>query len=829
MATRQITIDDGSKKRKQVDFDVQPLSLKPTITNGGNYNVFAAPTPKTNQALQLSESLKQLPKLGNQFAKIQQGIGQERADLIQGQDAEEELKRLKKEEPETFMNFMRRKAYTDSLIEKHIRTDMVPNTLRGLKKSANARVYGNEKDFNANIDEQLSSSWQSFEQSVGADVANSTEGKTIWNNLADEMRVQAQSAYFESQDKVALENDIESLEHRIASQLSPTDIEGNAREIDLNFVSDLTKTAIPELMSKHGMSRGEASTHLRKIMATRLETLQVKGKNLMVLDLAEAMGRTVSKDGVRIYEGDSATALSMARTLAAARKEIEDLEDEENDIDQSTQKEFVGQSGAAHDKLKNGTRWSELTPTGQQIVLMPLQTLDPTFTMERLSDAMAPTDGDAGGGLEVFSALMDEISVTGSDRSVSLLNMTRTATINARVTAGQLKGEPKVITGSVKRETVERAYRDAAVTDADLTLQKFLKRENILSWPSLDLLEGKLKSINTFMRDPVYDDIPKQTKLVVDAVYSSYDNEESATQLGLVTKSDIAVYANTFSNQIQTLMKDEAEMGLIKASVTPEEKAAGIKTYLERQKELVDNTRTSIEMIIKETEGADINFQDKRVFDSEVGKQELEHNTISDTARIKDLKLRNFLPFGHIGSIIPPNEAYEMEAPFKTNESKLKPKKEKTGEKAFFVYPLSRTYRTEWSREEINTDRQEMIKRIDAGVDTSAYQEQLAYSLYSHGLDMKAEPEKSIELMKKAKVDGLDVPMFTERQDALMFGNQVLEVFNKIVAVEKLTPQDVKLVEQAKYLGLIVEGKLNKDEFISRANLFTSAQYSLIK
>ncbi len=829
MATRQITIDDGSKRRKQVNFDVQPMSLNPTITNGGNYNVFAAPTPKTNQALQLSESLKQLPKLGNQFAKIQQGIGQERADLIQGQDAEEELKRLEKEEPETFRNFMRRKAYSDSLIEKHIRTEMVPNTLRGLKKSANARIYGNEKDFNANIDEQLSSSWQSFEQSVGADVANSVEGKTIWNNLTDEMRVQAQSAYFASQDKVALENDIESLEHRISSQLSPTDIEGNARDIDLNFVSDLTKTAIPDLMRKHGMSRGEASTHLRQIMDRRLATLQVEGKNLMVLDLAEAMERTVSKDGVRIYEGDSATALSMARTLASARKEIEKLEDEENDIDQNTQKEFVGQSVAAYDKLKNGTRFSELTTNEHQLVLAPLQTLDPKFTMERLSDAMAPTDGDAGGGLEVFSELMDEINVQGSDRSVSLLNMTRTSISHARVTAGQLKGEPNVITGSTEREDIEKEYRDAAVNDADLTLQKFLKRENILPWPTLEALEGKLKSINTFMRDPVYDDIPVQTKLVVDAVYASYAAEDSATQLGMVTKSDVAVYANTFSNQIQTIMKNEAEMGLIKASVTPEEKAAGIRTYLERQKELVDNTRTSIEMVMKDTEGADINFQDKRVFDSEIGKQELEHDTVSDTARTKELGLRNLLPFGHIGSIIPPNEVYEMEAPFKTNESKLKNQKEKTGDKAFFVYPLSRTYRTEWSREEINADRQEMIQRMDAGSNVASYQEQLAYSLHTHGLDMKAEPERSIELMKKAQVDALDVPMFTERQDALMFGNQVLEVFNKIVAVEKLTAQDIKLVEQAKYLGLIVEGKLNKDEFISRANLFTAAQYSLIK
>ena len=102
MATRQITINDGSKGRKQVDFDLNPLTLRSTITNGGNYNVAVGPTPLTSQAYQLSENLKRLPAIGKQFAQIQQGIGEERAGLIQGADAEEELKRLKEEEPETF-------------------------------------------------------------------------------------------------------------------------------------------------------------------------------------------------------------------------------------------------------------------------------------------------------------------------------------------------------------------------------------------------------------------------------------------------------------------------------------------------------------------------------------------------------------------------------------------------------------------------------------------------------------------------------------------------------------------------------------------------------
>jgi len=818
MATRQITIDDGSKRRKQVNFDVQPMSLNPTITNGGNYNVFAAPTPKTNQALQLSESLKQLPKLGNQFAKIQQGIGQERADLIQGQDAEEELKRLEKEEPETFMNFMRRKAYTDSLIEKHIRTEMVPNTLRGLKKSANARIYGNEKDFNANIDEQLSSSWQSFEQSVGADVANSVEGKTIWNNLTDEMRVQAQSAYFASQDKVALENDIESLEHRISSQLSPTDIEGNARDIDLNFVSDLTKTAIPDLMRKHGMSRGEASTHLRQIMDRRLATLQVEGKNLMVLDLAEAMGRTVSKDGVRIYEGDSATALSMARTLASARKEIEDLEDEENDIDQLSQKEFTGQLLGATRALQNGARFQDLTPNQQLLVLAPIQNANPNFTLEDLQAKMSPqSEGEVGGGLETLESILTDLTVNGTDRAQLLLNATKSSFNHALVTASQIKGAPKAVKSKEQRLNYQEKFRNEKIMDPDLSLTQFLKQENITSWEDINQLELKMADVNSVMRSPAYEEVPEKTRIAVKASFATLEESDA---LGIISTESRDKFIDDFAVQIQKILVEEAESGTLK----PED-------YVKRRDELVKRADKSLMEIMRTTEGTDINFQDTNTPDAEVGKQEL-NQTVTSMAQ------PSFAVNPLYGALVTtglntPAEGYqsteELKVPFKTNDSKLKEVKTKRDKKAFGVVPLYDTYRTEWSREEIDADRQEMIKRIDLGSNVASYQGALGYSLYSHGLDIIEDADNAISLMEKAGVDSMDVSLFTDPAEFMVFGDQIYDVYKKVVAVETLTPQDEKLIETAKFLGLMVNGDLNERNFAVRVQKFITVQSQLIK
>lgn len=831
MATRQITINDGSKGREQVDFDLNPLTLRSTITNGGNYNVSAAPMPLTSQAYQLSESLKRLPALGQQFAKIQQGIGQERADLIQGADAEEELNRLKEEEPETFFNFMRRKAYSDSLIEKHVRTQMVPNTLNGLKKSADARVFQNENDFNANIDEQLSSSWQEFEQSVGEDVANSVTGKTIWNNLADQMRVEAQASYYESQDAVALENNLESIEHRIASQLSPVDAEGNARDVDPNFVAKLTKTAIPELMEKHGMSRKDASNHLRKIMATRLKIEQVEGKNLRVLDLAEAMERTVSDDGVPIYEGDSATSLLIAETVATARAEIEKQEEDENDIDQQMQKKFVGANLGAYGQFEGGTRWEEMTPIGHQLVLAVFQDLDPTFTMEKLSDRMKPQEaGQVGGGLEVFTAIMDEIAVNGSDRAQSLIEMTRNATNMARISAGQIKGEPSIVLGSVERGNVERQYRDAAMADPKLTLQQFLKKQNILGWDALTVMEAKLADVNTLMLHPVYGAIEEKTSLAIDGIYESYTAEDAAVEIGQVTKADVATYIDSFSTQIQNVMKEEAEAKVIKPSVTAEEKEAGIKTFEERRKELVATMRKSMELILKSTEGEDINFQEQDKFSDEIGSKELLQDTVSDKFRVKRQGIFETLnPFNAGKRGVEAGEPLEELIPFKTNESRGKEVKERKDKNAFGFVPLYEKYMTAWSYEDIQADRAEMIKRIDSSKNSNPYKEQLAYSLFVHGLDLTDELDKSISLMETAGVDAKDVPLFTEPQQALAFGQQVSDVVDKILAVETLTDEEIKLVEHAKFLGLIVEGRVDKKESTARLGIFVNEQYQLIK
>jgi pyridoxine 5'-phosphate synthase PdxJ len=109
------------------------------------------------------------------------------------------------------------------------------------------------------------------------------------------------------------------------------------------------------------------------------------------------------------------------------------------------------------------------------------------------------------------------------------------------------------------------------------------------------------------------------------------------------------------------------------------------------------------------------------------------------------------------------------------------------------------------------------------------YRDALAYSLYSHGLDIVDDAETALSLMEKAGADSMDVSLFTDPAEFMVFGDQIYDVYKKVVAVDTLTPEDEKLIETAKFLGLMVNGDLNERNFAVRVQKFITVQSQLIK
>jgi len=169
MATRQITIDDGSKKRKQVDLNLNPVALNPTVRAGGNYRVAVQQTPLTNSAMQLSSALKQGVAAYGQGVDIAQKKAAE--DVAAMSDAEYDKFLQQGLDPEAKSLFGYTKTYNRKLAQKYYATE-IPTKLQELSNDMfkNYYDYKDAASFEAALEERVGSVYDEADQLLGGNV-----------------------------------------------------------------------------------------------------------------------------------------------------------------------------------------------------------------------------------------------------------------------------------------------------------------------------------------------------------------------------------------------------------------------------------------------------------------------------------------------------------------------------------------------------------------------------------------------------------------------------------------------------------------------------------
>ena len=169
MATRQITIDDGSKKRKQVDLNLNPVALNPTVRAGGNYRVAVQQKPLTNSAMQLSSALKQGVAAYGQGVDIAQKKAAE--DVAAMSDAEYDKFLQQGLDPEAKSLFGYTKTYNRKLAQKYYATE-IPTKLQELSNDMfkNYYDYKDAASFEAALEERVGSVYDEADQLLGGNV-----------------------------------------------------------------------------------------------------------------------------------------------------------------------------------------------------------------------------------------------------------------------------------------------------------------------------------------------------------------------------------------------------------------------------------------------------------------------------------------------------------------------------------------------------------------------------------------------------------------------------------------------------------------------------------
>lgn len=809
-----ITVNKN-RARNDFDFDLQPLRLQPAVQNRLYGPVSAQATPLTNQAEQLKELLIGGSELAKGYGKMQKQIGVDKAGTIAGEDAEEELKRLKAEEPETWLNVIRQKAYSSSLIEKHIRTQMVPNVVRDMGQSANASLYKTKGEFDTAVAGQLTEAWNGFVGSVGEDIANTTEGQTLWTTITDGLKVQAEAAYYESQDAVTLGNKTESLEHRASSMLSPTDAEGNQREVGYEWVSEFTKTGVTELMDENNLSRPEASSVMREIMARKMEKQLVEGKNLSVVDLHDAMMNTVSEDGVRIYDDAGTSSLSIAKHVAAARKAIEDDEDVAEEISAQDKNIFNGLYTLATSKFAYGGLYQNATPQGRQLMLATIQAADPTYTIEKLDAAMGfpLEEGDAGGGLTEFTGILEDIVINGSDKGSALISSTANSRNAATLTASQLKGPPTAVRDLEQRKQWEKAYRTQRKNDPDLTLKGFLTEHNKLPWPELELLDTKMAGVNQLTTSTTYGAIETRMKTASDGIYSTMEENQN---LGIVTPKAMTAMVASMSERIKETLEEEVVAGDLLGD-----------DFEKRSEELQAAALRNLGLILNETSGSDLSFETRDVPDAGIAGMEMTKDYFEGVDRMPSKLFSWDSAFAQFRNRYSENP--EMVGAYSTNNSKTKTvKKERDGPRGFGFIPLYDSFAEAWTDKEIAVERADMVERAGSSSNSQQYRDALSYSLYSHGADIMDDADGVVNMLELTQMDAMDVALFKSHSEIHLFTEPVLDVFDKLLASDNLSEAEIKTLDHAKALGIIVGANLDPQTFAERIYQFETAQGQLI-
>ena len=130
MTTEDLKKALSQDTREKVDVNLGQVSLRSTISRGGQYNVVTQETPKENSFTQLSKALNQFPQLAGQFKNIQQQAGIEKVQGMSPMEIKEELQKRAEGGDESAKSFIydlfQKEAVDEELYRQVLKTEVIP-------------------------------------------------------------------------------------------------------------------------------------------------------------------------------------------------------------------------------------------------------------------------------------------------------------------------------------------------------------------------------------------------------------------------------------------------------------------------------------------------------------------------------------------------------------------------------------------------------------------------------------------------------------------------------------------------------------------------------
>ena len=378
MANRQITIDDGSKKRKQVELNLNPVALNPTVRAGGNYRVAVQQTPLTNSAMQLSNALKQGVNAYGQAVDVAQTKAAE--DVANMSDADYDKFVQQGLDPEARSLFGYTKTYNRQLAQKYYATE-IPTKLQELSNDMfkNYYDYKDAASFEAALEERVGSVYEEADQLLGGNVF----GEQANNALKSATR-----ADFLSKEVAKFSRELPARNQQMA-------MESMARQFDgiTSANVDQIATIGGELIKSHkGILGGRAAAEaVFGTLQTKMNTLLASDSSVdhqLLEDMIEEIGDGKGEDNMVAGQELFATPTRQLY-LTQMEKELEKRKDDSyNDAVRDSKVHLASIQAAAIRIPSEGTRKAYLDSAIKALSIHGGVFNDVTYENDILRDIM---------------------------------------------------------------------------------------------------------------------------------------------------------------------------------------------------------------------------------------------------------------------------------------------------------------------------------------------------------------------------------------------------------------------------------------------------------
>ena len=214
----------SSDEREQVELNLNPVALQPTIRSGGNYRVAVQDTPKTNSALQLADALKQGVGLYGQAVEFAQNKAEQDVNTMTDEEYDKFLTEGLDEESRNIFGYT--KAYNQALAQKY-HAEEIPKKLQDISTEmfSNYYDYKDADTFEAALNQKMQGVYDEADELLNDNVFGNEANRVLKNVTQNDFIEKERAKFLQELPRrnaelgtEAINRSIEGLDDTILSQ-----------------------------------------------------------------------------------------------------------------------------------------------------------------------------------------------------------------------------------------------------------------------------------------------------------------------------------------------------------------------------------------------------------------------------------------------------------------------------------------------------------------------------------------------------------------------------------------------------------------------------------